>query len=171
VKSIRNYSWLYLIIKQLRRNRGWQYLFRKGAMWSITLSTIYYLIYYTECFHFLICNIFSLYQQMYQEEWYITIIFHATLYISVPTMWYFLFFILLLYTIKVIHIKSSWTAIRKRRYIYFKQCLFWRVTIWSITLSTMCYLIYYTECFHFLICNDVFFHFNVSFHIQSIHFV
>ena len=51
------------------------------------------------------------------------------------------------------------------------QYLFRRVTIWSITLSTICYLIYYTEWFHFLVCNDVFFlHFNVSFHIQSIHF-
>jgi hypothetical protein len=36
------------------------------------------------------------------------------------------------------------------------QCLFWRVTIWYITLSTICYLIYYTEYFHFLICNDVY---------------
>jgi uncharacterized membrane protein len=25
------------------------------------------------------------------------------------------------------------------------------------TLSTICYLIYYTECFHFLVYNDVFF--------------
>jgi hypothetical protein len=41
---------------QLRRSRGWQCLFRMVTNWSITLSTICYLIYYTECFHFLVCN-------------------------------------------------------------------------------------------------------------------
>jgi hypothetical protein len=51
------------------------------------------------------------------------------------------------------------------------QCPFRRVTIWSITLSTICYLIYCTECFHFLVCNDVFFYFNVFFHFNVFFFI
>ena len=41
---------------QLRRSQGWQCLFRRVTIWYIILPTIYYLIYYTECVHFPVCN-------------------------------------------------------------------------------------------------------------------
>jgi hypothetical protein len=66
------------------------------------------------------------------------------------------------------HLEPPWEKHCQPRGSRGWQCLFRRVTIWYITLSTICYLIYYTECFHFLVCNDVFF-FILMFHKINYH--